>query len=397
MTGHIFVSYSRKDSGMMHRVCNDLRAAGFDIWTDDSLQPGTPSWHISIEEALQNASSMVVILSPDAKQSEWVGREIQYAETQNKRIFPVLARGDERESVPISLIGTQRVNIQDHYHTGIQELIAALRVYGSPEVIPMPTSPPHKTVAAGAELNPFNFFDHLMLMWWLFFKPEALAAHGLRASDRSVRQTGAWLASSIVWLPFLAPALGMIIGTVRLPTATSQAALALLIAGFFGLICWLVSGWFGWRDNPRLGLVLMVIVGGFAFLLLVIGAKWGGIRLTVSGAATTNAFLLTTGVSLGIAAGIAFRLANAASGALGGVLIASIAYLTLSNTQPGVGGGLTGLMMVAVTFLVSAVIEQHFATGRRSRLSILVSLIVVANTAVMAWLYLLGGWGVLGG
>lgn len=397
MPGHIFLSYSRKDSDTMRRVCSDLRAAGLDLWTDENLQPGTPSWHISIEEALQNASAMVVILSPDAKLSEWVGREIQYAETQNKRIFPVLARGDERSSVPITLIGTQRVNIEDNYDAGIQELIAALRAYSSPVAAPMMSQPAYKPDVNEARLNPFNFFDHLMLLWWLFFQPEALAAHRLHSTDRPVRQTGAWLSGSIAWVPFMVPALGLVVGTVQFPTTTSQVVSTLLLAGVLGLLSWLVTGWFGWRDDPRLGLILMVIVGGFTFLLLLIGDRAGGIRFTASNPAATNAFLLTTSVSLGIAAGITFRLANAASGALAGILIASIAYLTLSKTQPGVGGSLSGLMMVVVAFLVSAVIERHFVTGRRFWLSLVVSLILIANLVGMIWLYLLGGWSVLGG
>ncbi len=397
MPPYIFLSYSRKDSDTMRQVCTDLRAAGLDVWTDESLQPGTPSWHITIENALQNATAMVVILSPDAKLSEWVGREIQYAETQNKRIFPVLARGDERTSVPISLIGTQRVNIEDDYDTGIQELITALRAYGSPEVVQKQTPPVDTTVVTGVKLNPFNFFDHLTLLWWLFFKPEALAAHRLHSTDRPVRQTGAWLSGTIAWVSFMIPALGLVVGTVQFPTTTSQIVSTLLLAGVLGLISWLVTGWFGWRDDPRLGLILMVIVGGCAFLLLLIGDRAGGIRFTASSDAATNAFLLTTSVSLGIAAGITFRLANAASGALAGILIASIAYLTLSKTQPGVGGSLSGLMMVAVAFLVSAVIERHFTTGRRSWLSLMVSLILIANLVGMIWLYLLGGWSVLGG
>lgn len=394
---HIFLSYSRKDSDVMRHVCADLRAAGLTVWTDETLQPGTPSWQIEIENALGNASAMVVILSPDARLSEWVGREIQYAETQNKRIFPVLARGDEREAVPIALIGTQRVNVSADYNAGIRELIAALRTYIQPTDVQTQHHPSIQSVAAGMELNPFNLFDHLMLLWWLLFQPKALAAHGLRASDTPVRQTGAWLSSSFVWLPFLAPALGVVIGTVQLSTATPELALALLLAGLLGLAAWLVTGWLGWRDDPRLGLALMLIIGVFAFLLFTLAAEWGGARFTAGGGATAGAFLLTIGVSIAIAAGIAFRLATTTSGALAGILIAGIAYMTLSQTRIGVGGGLIGLVTVVVTFLVSLSIEQHFATGKRSWLSILVSLIVIANTAGMIWLYFLGGWQVLRG
>src|SRR5689334_5646430 len=93
----VFLSYSRKDSETMSRVRDDLRAVGLRVWTDESLEPGTEVWELEIEKAIRGAHSLVVLLSPDSHDSEWVRNEITLADALNRRIFPMLLRGDQGE------------------------------------------------------------------------------------------------------------------------------------------------------------------------------------------------------------------------------------------------------------------------------------------------------------
>jgi predicted regulator of Ras-like GTPase activity (Roadblock/LC7/MglB family) len=126
---HIFVSYSRKDSEMMQRIVADLKAAGLAVWTDANLTPGTRAWKLEIEKAIESAGALVAILSPDAKASEWVDRELEYARIHDKRIFPLLVRGDIASAVPFELVSSQRLDISasERYQAGITSLIDALR------------------------------------------------------------------------------------------------------------------------------------------------------------------------------------------------------------------------------------------------------------------------------
>jgi hypothetical protein len=41
----IFLSYSRRDGDLMHRLRDDVRRHGFTVWTDEGLVPGTQSWN----------------------------------------------------------------------------------------------------------------------------------------------------------------------------------------------------------------------------------------------------------------------------------------------------------------------------------------------------------------
>ena len=83
----VFLSYSRKDSVAMRQVQEVLRAAGLAVWTDEGLESGTQSWRSAIEEAIEQASALVVLLSPNAKASRWVDNEVGYAQTHEKRVF----------------------------------------------------------------------------------------------------------------------------------------------------------------------------------------------------------------------------------------------------------------------------------------------------------------------
>lgn len=129
-TGHVFISYSRKDDPLMRKIAFHLRDKGFKIWVDnEKLIPGTAAWEESIENAIKNAFIVIVILSPDSKSSEWVRREITYADQFNKRIFPVLVRGAEESSLPIRLITRQYIDLRTDEDAGLDALSAAIKFY----------------------------------------------------------------------------------------------------------------------------------------------------------------------------------------------------------------------------------------------------------------------------
>lgn len=111
----------------MHRLANTLREAGLTVWTDERLEPGTPSWQKAIEGAIDAADCLVVILSPHAKKSEWVNREIGYARARDVKVFPALASGEARDSVPIALIDAQYVDLRGKYDAGVRRLVSAIR------------------------------------------------------------------------------------------------------------------------------------------------------------------------------------------------------------------------------------------------------------------------------
>src|SRR5215216_2000209 len=126
-SSYFFMSYSREDVNLQKNIIAGLRQRGVKAWVDiENLIPGSPAWEREIERAIRGAAGLIVLLSPDANNSEWVRREISFAEQNEKRIFPVLIHGDEDDSIPLRLSNHQRVDLRRNFGDGLDSLADAL-------------------------------------------------------------------------------------------------------------------------------------------------------------------------------------------------------------------------------------------------------------------------------
>ncbi len=87
-----------------------------------ALQPGNVK-----SNAPSAARRVLLFCSPlNSNNSEWVRREISFAEGNSKRIFPVLIHGNANDSIPLRLSSHQRVDIHGNMNRGMDELASAL-------------------------------------------------------------------------------------------------------------------------------------------------------------------------------------------------------------------------------------------------------------------------------
>lgn len=88
---HFFISYARRDADKHARnLADTLSQAGFSVWIDTTrLEAGTSSWTHDIHNAIRQASTIIVLLSPAVMNSEWVDREIAVAQELSKVIIPI--------------------------------------------------------------------------------------------------------------------------------------------------------------------------------------------------------------------------------------------------------------------------------------------------------------------
>lgn len=92
---HIFISYSKTDIDFARHLRHLLEAAGFAVWMDESrLHPST-RWWPEIETNIEACTAFIIVMSPHSRESEWVERELLYAERREKPIFPVLLAGED--------------------------------------------------------------------------------------------------------------------------------------------------------------------------------------------------------------------------------------------------------------------------------------------------------------
>lgn len=91
MPGHVFISYSRKDRSYVADLKSRLHQEGISFWVDDDLEYGD-RWASTVQRQIDQAAVLVVIVTPAALDSEWVDRELSYAQELGVPVLPLLRR-----------------------------------------------------------------------------------------------------------------------------------------------------------------------------------------------------------------------------------------------------------------------------------------------------------------
>ncbi len=139
MSGQIFISYSRRDQEFVFILANDLEARGGRVWLDQTDIRGGTQWRQSIEMGIEQSGAFLLLISPDALDSEYVNIELDIAEEQGKPIFPLIYR---RTSIPENLSRFQFIDFtQGGYQKNLTDLLAGLSAQGinfhsAPELTP---------------------------------------------------------------------------------------------------------------------------------------------------------------------------------------------------------------------------------------------------------------------
>lgn len=131
----VFISYSRKDTDFVRKLAGDLEKAGYDVWWDLSDLRGGDDWVNTIPAAIASSQYVIVVLTPDATESEWVRKEYTQALSLRRKIIPILLKPG---NVPFALNTINFVNFTSgEYEDRFKELLSALDFTGPPpEVTP---------------------------------------------------------------------------------------------------------------------------------------------------------------------------------------------------------------------------------------------------------------------
>lgn len=138
MFQHIFISYASGDGrDFARRLHDDLEMAGFNTWLDIHDIRGGEDWNRAIDEALQSAWAVCVVLTPGAVASIQVQSEWSDALERHLPVIPLLVQNctvprvlkvfnwyDFREAYAQGVAGL-RQRLQhlpnDHYHYLLQQ------------------------------------------------------------------------------------------------------------------------------------------------------------------------------------------------------------------------------------------------------------------------------------
>ena len=238
----LFISYSRKNKEIALDLAQRLQEQGVAVWLDLlNLEPGT-HWDIAIQNALEEANAVLVLLSQPAVASTYVLSEIDCALEQKKKIVPLLL---EECRVPLLLRRVQYIDCSKSLEEGFLVLLQDLK-----ESKEVDTNEVGRSSQA-LNSNPQSFSDTEFLEERLI-SPEEIAKakklHLSRVKRLYHLLVGLGLLSIAVIVIFINNALSQETQFLSLQQNTEQQVLLTILA-IFAVSCLFIYRKIGDRDS----------------------------------------------------------------------------------------------------------------------------------------------------
>ena len=90
----VFISHSHENRDFAELLQNKLTDAKFTVWRDTALVPGE-DWREEIDHEIQQASVIIVMITPQAMASAYVNYEWAFAWGIGSKIIPILLEKTE--------------------------------------------------------------------------------------------------------------------------------------------------------------------------------------------------------------------------------------------------------------------------------------------------------------
>lgn len=91
----VFISYSHKDRETVKNLIDAFDRQEISYWSDQQIRAGE-NWKTEIENALNQASIFVILVSPDFAASDWAMYEIGHAISRSRetgaKLIPIIIR-----------------------------------------------------------------------------------------------------------------------------------------------------------------------------------------------------------------------------------------------------------------------------------------------------------------
>lgn len=98
----LFISYDRRDLAIAESLAEKLEKSGFSVWIDQAI-PGGNAWRQTIATEIKNCQALLVIWTPNSKDSTFVPQEVDEALSLEKLVVPLRIKGFEAGSIPLGL------------------------------------------------------------------------------------------------------------------------------------------------------------------------------------------------------------------------------------------------------------------------------------------------------
>jgi hypothetical protein len=128
----IFIAYCHKQRPVAKSLSDLLLKHGKPHFWDAKIKAGA-TWRQTIQRALDDATHLIVIWTPDAAESDEVEREVSYALAQHKVIVPLLSQ--EIPKLPYHLHGLHYIVLEEDLSNIEADLLKAIAQFSDAEDI----------------------------------------------------------------------------------------------------------------------------------------------------------------------------------------------------------------------------------------------------------------------
>ena len=262
-------------------------------------------------------------------------------------------------------------------------------------------------------LSPSVPLDQLHLLWWALVTPKQLKIYRQAFGEKDELRVGKWLASTLIWLPFLLPTFSLGLGAIHHIKDTFSSPIYLLISISI-VVAWVLTALLGKTDGDHVELLEGIVAGLAAGIVAGILAFFTAFSIAFGAAVGVMATIMVgvaISVTVGIAVGVAVRLSSGAVGSvalgvavgLAGGVASDIAFATgflMPDTTSVVTGIIAGVVTFSIAvgaalasaFGVSYSMYESLETGRSNRFTRGTFGLLLVIFAFLIWFAFLNGW-----
>ena len=126
----LFISYSRKDIAFAKLLHESLKEHDLESWIDWQDIPPSTEWLKEVYTAIEQANTIIFILSASSALSEICTLEIEHAKENNKRIIPIVINDVEPSKIHPALTAINWIfsRSKDELQPAIASLIKAIQI-----------------------------------------------------------------------------------------------------------------------------------------------------------------------------------------------------------------------------------------------------------------------------